>query len=79
VHLILNIIALVTLIAGLIAVVESKVYVGREQFYTAHAWVGGLTIILSVVQVIWFPHSYVLANADAKLVPIWMYSGPWLN
>eukprot|EP00884_Botryococcus_braunii_P008065 jgi/Botrbrau1/1725/Bobra.116_2s0067.1 len=50
IHLLFNTVALVTLIAGLVAVVGSKIFVGREHFYTAHAWVGGLTMLLSAIQ-----------------------------
>lgn len=32
-------------------VIGSKIFVGREQFSTAHSWVGGLTVLLSVGQV----------------------------
>lgn len=32
-------------------VIGSKIFVGREQFSSAHSWVGGLTVALSVGQV----------------------------
>lgn len=55
IHIGLHTVAVVAFLSALAAMIQTKIFAGVMNFYSAHSWVGIVVIVLSLVQVCFLP------------------------